>query len=151
MLDPLQRWRQYGEKPDYAGPLSFSGTPYSYHHSPGETLASDLVGPRLWELLRRAREAGVALVTGHQGSARVQLLDPVELAIDVTREADGALTVTPTADLPDGAGPAVLLGRPGHGLLLPEAAVSEAQVGNHQAFLLSRDAASPHVTPTSLT
>ena len=29
MLDPLQRWRQYGEKPDYAGPLSFSGTPYT--------------------------------------------------------------------------------------------------------------------------
>lgn len=29
MLDPLERWRQYGEKPDYAGPLSFSGTPYT--------------------------------------------------------------------------------------------------------------------------
>ena len=27
MLDPMQRWRQYGEKPDYAGPLSFGGVP----------------------------------------------------------------------------------------------------------------------------
>ena len=29
MLDPLDRWSVYGEKPDYAGPLSFSGTPYT--------------------------------------------------------------------------------------------------------------------------
>ena len=27
MIDPLERWRQYGEKPDYAGPLTFSGVP----------------------------------------------------------------------------------------------------------------------------
>jgi agmatinase len=27
MLDPLERWRQYGEKPDYAGPLTFGGVP----------------------------------------------------------------------------------------------------------------------------
>ena len=29
MIDPLERWRQYGEKPDYMGPLSFSGVPYT--------------------------------------------------------------------------------------------------------------------------
>jgi agmatinase len=27
MIDPLQRWRGYGEKPDFAGPLSFGGVP----------------------------------------------------------------------------------------------------------------------------
>jgi agmatinase len=27
MLDPMQRWREYGEKPDYAGPLTFGGVP----------------------------------------------------------------------------------------------------------------------------
>ena len=27
MIDPLQRWREYGEKPDFAGPLSFGGVP----------------------------------------------------------------------------------------------------------------------------
>ncbi len=27
MLDPLERWRRYGEKPDYMGPLSFGGAP----------------------------------------------------------------------------------------------------------------------------
>src|SRR5438132_165641 len=25
MLDPMERWREYGEKPDYAGPLTFGG------------------------------------------------------------------------------------------------------------------------------
>lgn len=29
MIDPLERWRDYGEKPDYAGPLSFGGAPYT--------------------------------------------------------------------------------------------------------------------------
>ena len=27
MIDPVQRWREYGEKPDFAGPLSFGGVP----------------------------------------------------------------------------------------------------------------------------
>jgi agmatinase len=27
MIDPLERWREYGEKPDYAGPLSYGGAP----------------------------------------------------------------------------------------------------------------------------
>ena len=27
MIDPLERWRRYGEKPDYAGPLTFGGVP----------------------------------------------------------------------------------------------------------------------------
>ena len=26
MIDPLERWAQYGEKPDYAGLLTFAGT-----------------------------------------------------------------------------------------------------------------------------
>ena len=29
MIDPLERWREYGEKPDYAGLLTFSGLPYT--------------------------------------------------------------------------------------------------------------------------
>ena len=28
MIDPLERWRQYGEKPDFAGLLTFAGMPY---------------------------------------------------------------------------------------------------------------------------
>src|SRR5688500_13810299 len=29
MIDPLERWREHGEKPDYAGLLTFSGMPYT--------------------------------------------------------------------------------------------------------------------------
>ena len=29
MIDPLERWAQYGEKPDYAGLLTFAGVPYT--------------------------------------------------------------------------------------------------------------------------
>ena len=29
MIDPLQRWRAYGEKPDFAGPVSFGSAPYT--------------------------------------------------------------------------------------------------------------------------
>ena len=29
MIDPLERWREYGEKPDYAGLLTFAGAPYT--------------------------------------------------------------------------------------------------------------------------
>jgi agmatinase len=29
LIDPLERWREYGEKPDYAGLLTFGGAPYT--------------------------------------------------------------------------------------------------------------------------
>ena len=29
MIDPLERWREHGEKPDFAGLLSFGGAPYT--------------------------------------------------------------------------------------------------------------------------
>jgi agmatinase len=29
VIDPLERWRAHGEKPDYAGPVSFGGAPYT--------------------------------------------------------------------------------------------------------------------------
>jgi agmatinase len=29
LIDPLERWRQYGEKPDYAGLLTYGGAPYT--------------------------------------------------------------------------------------------------------------------------
>jgi agmatinase len=29
VIDPLERWRQYGEKPDFAGPVSYGGAPYT--------------------------------------------------------------------------------------------------------------------------
>ena len=29
MIDPLERWREHGEKPDFAGPISFGSAPYT--------------------------------------------------------------------------------------------------------------------------
>ena len=41
MLDPLERWRQYGEKPDYAGPLTYGGVPLT--QDPAELSGADVV------------------------------------------------------------------------------------------------------------
>jgi agmatinase len=41
MIDPLERWRRYGEKPDFAGLLSFSGVPYT--EDPAELAGADVV------------------------------------------------------------------------------------------------------------
>jgi agmatinase len=40
MIDPQERWAQYGEKPDYAGLLTFSGTAYS--EDPAELAGFDV-------------------------------------------------------------------------------------------------------------
>lgn len=29
MIDPMERWREFGEKPDFAGLLTFSALPYT--------------------------------------------------------------------------------------------------------------------------
>ena len=29
MIDPMTRWAAYGEKPDYAGLMTFAGLPYT--------------------------------------------------------------------------------------------------------------------------
>jgi agmatinase len=51
MLDPLDRWRQYGEKPDYAGPLTFGGVPMTL--DPAELAGVDvaIVGAPMDELV----------------------------------------------------------------------------------------------------
>src|SRR5438876_4669935 len=40
VIDPLERWRQYGEKPDYAGLLTFGGLPYT--QDPAELAGVDV-------------------------------------------------------------------------------------------------------------
>jgi len=41
VIDPLERWRKYGEKPDYAGLLSFGGLAYT--EDPAELAGMDVV------------------------------------------------------------------------------------------------------------
>ena len=40
MIDPQERWRQYGEKPDYTGLLTFAGMPYT--EDPAELAGFDV-------------------------------------------------------------------------------------------------------------
>jgi agmatinase len=40
MIDPLERWREHGEKPDFAGLLSFGGAPYT--EDPAELAGADV-------------------------------------------------------------------------------------------------------------
>jgi agmatinase len=40
MLDPLARWRRYGEKPDFAGLLTYGAQPYT--EDPGELAGADV-------------------------------------------------------------------------------------------------------------
>ena len=59
MIDPQKRWAQYGEKPDYAGLLTFAGVPYTEDPAelegfdvavvgaPMDDLVSDRPGARL--------------------------------------------------------------------------------------------------------
>jgi agmatinase len=51
MLDPMERWREYGEKPDYAGPLTFGGVPCT--QDPAELAGFDvaIVGAPMDELV----------------------------------------------------------------------------------------------------
>ncbi len=44
MIDPLERWRQFGEKPDYAGLLTFSGMPYTQDPAELEGVDVAIVG-----------------------------------------------------------------------------------------------------------
>src|SRR3954470_6811964 len=44
MIDPMDRWRQYGEKPDYAGLLTFGGLPYTEDPAELEGMDVAIVG-----------------------------------------------------------------------------------------------------------
>jgi agmatinase len=51
MIDPLERWQQYGEKPDYMGLLTFGAAPYA--QDPAELAGADvaIVGAPMDELV----------------------------------------------------------------------------------------------------
>src|SRR3954452_5836840 len=40
VIDPLQRWREFGEKPDFAGLPTFAGMPYT--EDPAELAGADV-------------------------------------------------------------------------------------------------------------
>jgi agmatinase len=95
MLDPMERWRDYGEKPDYAGPLTFGGAPCT--QDPAELAGFDvaIVGAPMDELVsdrpgacfapRAIRAAscppGPHLEAGVDAFARLRIVDFGDAAV----------------------------------------------------------------------
>ena len=89
MIDPQKRWRQYGEKPDYAGLLTFAGVPYTEDAAelagfdvavvgaPMDDLVSDRPGARLAPRAIRAAGAppGPHLEVGVDAFAELRVAD----------------------------------------------------------------------------
>ena len=89
MIDPLERWREYGEKPDYAGLLTFAGQPYTQDPAelagvdaaivgaPTDDLVSDRPGTRFGPRAIRAASAppGPHLEVGIDGFDELTVVD----------------------------------------------------------------------------
>ncbi|HEU6443657.1 MAG TPA: agmatinase [Gaiellaceae bacterium] len=89
MIHPLERWREYGEKPDYAGLLTYGGAPYTEDAAeladadvaivgaPTDDLVSDRPGTRFAPRAIRAAScpAGPHLEAGVDAFAELQVVD----------------------------------------------------------------------------
>jgi agmatinase len=89
VIDPLERWRDYGEKPDYAGPLTYGGAPCTQAAAllagfdvaivgaPMDDLVSDRPGARYGPRAIRAASgpAGPHLETKVDAFAELRIVD----------------------------------------------------------------------------
>jgi agmatinase len=95
MIDPLERWSAFGEKPDYAGLLTFAGLPYTQDPAelegfdaaivgaPFDDLVSDRPGTRFGPRAIRAAGCppGPHLEAGVDGFAELKVVDYGDAAI----------------------------------------------------------------------
>lgn len=95
MIDPLERWREHGEKPDFAGLLTFSGMPYTQDAAelagvdvaivgaPMDDLTSDRPGARFGPRAIRAAGCppGPHLEAGIDGFAALRVVDFGDAAV----------------------------------------------------------------------
>jgi agmatinase len=143
MIDPLSRWAQYGEKPDYAGLLSFAGMPYTEDPAelegadvaivgaPTDDLVSDRPGARFGPRAIRAASCppGPHLETGVDAFAELRVVDfgdaPV-LPADPARTHE-AIEATVGQVLAAGAIPVILGGD--HGIAEPDIRACAAEHG----------------------
>src|SRR5918994_488057 len=126
MLDPLQRWAAVGEKPDYAGLLTFAGVPYTQDAvhlegidvvivgAPMDDLVSDRPGTRFGPRAIRAASSpsGPALETSVDAISELRVVDfgdaPVLPADPIRSHA--AIEATVAQVLGAGADPGVIGG-----------------------------------------
>jgi agmatinase len=143
LIDPLERWREHGEKPDYAGLLTFAGVPYTEDPAelqgadvaivgaPTDDLVSDRPGARFGPRGIRAASAppGPHLEAGVDGFERLRVVDfgdaPV-LPADPKRTHE-AIETTVGQVLDAGAIPLVLGGD--HGIAEPDIRACAARHG----------------------
>jgi agmatinase len=143
VIDPLERWREYGEKPDYAGLLTFGALPYTQDPrelkgmdvaivgAPTDDLVSDRPGARFGPRAIRAASCppGPHLEAKIDAFAELRLVDfgdaPV-LPADVPRT-HAAIEATVAQVLAAGAIPIVLGGD--HSIAEPDIRACAAKHG----------------------
>ena len=95
MIDPLERWRQYGEKPDYAGLLTYGTLPYTQDPAelegidvaivgaPTDDLVSDRPGARFGPRAIRAAScpSGPHLEASVDAMAELRMVDYGDAAV----------------------------------------------------------------------
>jgi agmatinase len=95
VIDPLERWRRYGEKPDYAGLLTFGSLPYTQDPAeldgvdvaivgaPTDDLVSDRPGARFGPRAIRAASCppGPHLEAGIDAFERLRIVDFGDAAV----------------------------------------------------------------------
>src|SRR3569623_1509418 len=95
MLDPMARWRAYGEKPDFAGLLTYGGAPYTEDvaelagvdvaivGAPMDELVSDRPGTRFGPRAIRAASAphGLHLEAGIDAFEALRIIDYGDAAV----------------------------------------------------------------------
>jgi agmatinase len=125
-IDPLERWRRFGEKPDYAGLLTFSGMPYvqdpaelagvdvAIVGAPTDELVSDRPGTRFGPRAIRAAGCppGPHLQAGVDGLAELRVVDYGDAAVQPADPAASHAAIEQTVGevLDAGAVPIVLGG-----------------------------------------
>ena len=143
MIDPLERWREHGEKPDYAGPVSFGSVPYTQDPAllagfdvaivgaPTDDLVSDRPGTRFGPRAIRAAScpSGPHLETKVDAFAELRIVDYGDAAVlpaDPVRSA-AAIRQTVGEVLDAGLIPIVLGGD--HSIAEPDIAACAAKHG----------------------
>ena len=143
MIDPFQRWASVGEKPDYAGLLTFAGVPYTQDPShlegvdvaivgaPTDDLVSDRPGTRFGPRAIRAASSpsGPELETSVDAISELRVVDfgdaPVSPADPVRSHA--AIEETVTQVLGAGAIPVIIGGD--HSISEPDVRACAAAYG----------------------
>ncbi|HEX4281869.1 MAG TPA: arginase family protein [Solirubrobacteraceae bacterium] len=143
MLDPMQRWREYGEKPDYAGPLTFGGVPCTQDPAelagfdvaiigaPMDELVSDRPGARFAPRAIRAASCppGPHLEVGVDAFAALRIVDFCDAAVVPAQPSRSHRAIEQTVGEVVGAGVLPLIIGGDHSITAPNARACAARHG----------------------